>query len=165
LAEEEEEESLLSPREALAANTPASATTAASAPADPPLSFFFAAFLEGAALEEADEEDALVAGAEVLPSFLFLSASASVPEKRDLETRCGSTFWYSAAASSAGELVASASGTAPASRETDAAPATASFSAGEESFSRGDAEAATALGTAAARGCFLYAVPRVWTLM
>jgi hypothetical protein len=49
-------------------------------------------------------------------------------------------------------VVASASGTAPASRETDAAPATASFSAGEESFSR-SAEAATALGTAAARGC------------
>ena len=150
---EDPEDPLPSPREAFAAKTPPSATTAASAPADPPLSFFLAAFL--AAFLEADalgaeEDDALGAGA-ALPSFLFLSASASVPAKRDLEARCGSTFWYSADASNAGEVVASASGTAPASSDSDAAPATASFSAGGRELESADAAARGA--AAEARVC------------
>lgn len=98
------------------------------------------------------DADALTAGAVVvLPSVRFLSASASVPAKRDLEARCGSTFWYSADASSAGEVVASASGTAPASSDSDAAPATASFSAGGRELESADAAARGA--AAEARVC------------
>ena len=95
--EEEEEES--PPRVALAAKRPPRATTAASAPPEDAcesvfLEDFFlddeeVVFDAGAALE-AEEEPALGAGA-VLPPLAF-SLATSVPSKRLLDARSGSTF-------------------------------------------------------------------------
>ena len=122
------------PRVALAAKTPPRSATAASAPEDPPLSFFAAFFAAGfaaglAAGADLDADaDALTAGASVvLPSFRFLSASASVPAKRDFCSRAGSTFLYMDAASMARALSAPAR-----RRERETAPAAAMF-AGLES--------------------------------
>lgn len=140
-------EPLSSPdRVAFAAKAAPSKTTAAKAPADEPLSLFLAflaAFFE--ALEAVG--DAFTVGAAVLPSFRFFKASASVPEKRLVCLRWGSTFEYREEASRAGDVVANASGTAPARSESDAAPATASLSA------LGCSAEATTRGAATARDC------------
>lgn len=97
--EEEEEEEESPPRVALAAKRPPRATTAASAPPEDAcesvfLEDFFlddeeVVFDAGAALE-AEEEPALGAGA-VLPPLAF-SLATSVPSKRLLDARSGSTF-------------------------------------------------------------------------
>ena len=87
------------------------------------------------------DSDALTAGAVVvLPSVRFLSASASVPAKRDFCSRAGSTCLYMEAASMARALSAPAR-----RRERETAPAAATF-AGLDS-----AEAVTWMGARRAR--------------
>ena len=95
--EEPEEEEESPPRVALAAKRPPRATTAASAPPEDALEsdfflddFFLDDFEDGADLEEA----ALGEGAVLpppLPACAF-SLATSVPSKRVLEARSGSTF-------------------------------------------------------------------------
>ena len=141
------------PRVALAAKTPPRSATAARAP-ELPLSSFFAAFFAagfaaglaagfaaGFAAGADLDADALTAGAVVvLPSVRFLSASASVPAKRDFCSRAGSTCLYMEAASMARALSAPAR-----RRERETAPAAATF-AGLDS-----AEAVTWMGARRAR--------------
>ena len=87
------------------------------------------------------DANALTAGAVVvLPSVRFLSASASVPAKRDFCSRAGSTCLYMEAASMARALSAPAR-----RRERETAPAAATF-AGLDS-----AEAVTWMGARRAR--------------